>query len=278
MASWDEREVVARLAEALEAAFGPGKPPRVFRAPGRVNLIGEHTDYNDGFVLPMAVGRYVWVAARENSARHLRLFSVDFREEAHVDLARLERDPGRPWANYVAGVAWAFAQEGLPVRGLEAALTGNVPIGSGLSSSAALETASAVALEALAGLDVPPVRRALLCQRAEAEFVGVQCGIMDQFVSSLAVPWSTGRCPSLRRLLWSSPTRGCGGRWPPPPTTSGAGSARRGSGSSGDTSPASGPFGTSPGRPWSAGGRTCPNRSTAAAPTWCRRTSGCWLR
>ncbi len=186
MASWDEREVVARLTEALEAAFGPGKPARVFRAPGRVNLIGEHTDYNDGFVLPMAVGRHIWLAAREDSVRHLRLFSVDFGQEAHFDLGRLERDPARPWGNYVAGVAWAFAQEGLPVRGLEAALTGNVPIGSGLSSSAALETASAVALEALTGLDVPPVRRALLCQKAEAEFVGVQCGIMDQFVSSLA--------------------------------------------------------------------------------------------
>jgi len=186
MASWDEREVVARLTEALEAAFGPGKPPRVFRAPGRVNLIGEHTDYNDGFVLPMAVGRHIWLAAREDSARHLRLFSVDFGQEALFDLGCLERDPARPWGNYVAGVAWAFAQAGLPVRGLEAALTGNVPIGSGLSSSAALETASAVALEALSGLDVPPVRRALLCQKAEAEFVGVQCGIMDQFVSSLA--------------------------------------------------------------------------------------------
>ncbi|MGQ9713522.1 MAG: galactokinase [Anaerolineae bacterium] len=186
MASWDEPEVVARLTEALEAAFGPGKPPRVFRAPGRVNLIGEHTDYNDGFVLPMAVGRCIWLAARKDSVRHLRLFSVDFQEEARFDLGHLERDPARPWANYVAGVAWAYADDGLPVRGLEAALTGNIPIGSGLSSSAALETASAVALEAWTGLDVPPVRRALLCQRAEAEFVGVQCGIMDQFVSSLA--------------------------------------------------------------------------------------------
>lgn len=186
MASWNQREVGARLTQALETTFGPGKPPRIFRAPGRVNLIGEHTDYNDGFVLPMALGRYIWLAARENSVRHLRLFSVDFQEEARFDLLRLERDPLRPWANYVAGVAWAFAQDGLPVRGLEAALTGNVPIGSGLSSSAALETASAVALEALAALDIPPVRRALLCQQAEAEFVGVQCGIMDQFVSSLA--------------------------------------------------------------------------------------------
>lgn len=186
VASWDEREVVARLKGALETAFGPGKPPRVFRAPGRVNLIGEHTDYNDGFVLPMAVGRYLWLAAREDSVRHLRLFSVDFQEEARFDLGHLERDLARPWANYVAGVAWAYAGDGLPVRGLEAALTGNVPIGSGLSSSAALETAAAVALEALTGLDVPPVRRALLCQQAEAEFVGVQCGIMDQFVSSLA--------------------------------------------------------------------------------------------
>ncbi len=186
MTSKAEREVVASLKEALEEAFGPGKPPRVFRAPGRVNLIGEHTDYNEGFVLPMAVGRYVWLAAREDGVCHLRLFSVLFREEARFDLSSLERDPARPWANYVAGVAWAYAGDGLPVRGLEAALTGDVPIGSGLSSSAALETASAVALEALAGLDVPPVRRALLCQQAEAEFVGVQCGIMDQFVSSLA--------------------------------------------------------------------------------------------
>ncbi|MBC7223735.1 MAG: galactokinase, partial [Anaerolineae bacterium] len=167
-------------------AFGPGRAPGAFRAPGRVNLIGEHTDYNEGFVLPMAVERYVWVVARPGPAGYLRLRSVDFGQEAQFDLGNLRPDPERPWANYVAGVAWAFADEGLPVPSLEMAVAGNVPIGAGLSSSAALETAAAAALEACGGLDLSPVRRALLCQRAEAQFVGVQCGIMDQFVSGLA--------------------------------------------------------------------------------------------
>jgi len=186
MVARGEGERLGRLQEEFRRTFGGGEPPRVFRAPGRVNLIGEHTDYNEGFVLPMAVERYVWIAARRTDGRDLHLRSLDFRQAAHFALDDLRPHPAMAWANYLAGVAWAFVQENLPVPGLEAAFTGSIPIGSGLSSSAALETATAVALETLGRVEVSAVRRALLCQRAEGEFVGVQCGIMDQFISSLA--------------------------------------------------------------------------------------------
>jgi len=186
MVARDEGERLVRLQEEFRRTFGGGEPPRVFRAPGRVNLIGEHTDYNDGFVLPMAVERYIWIAARRIDGRDLHLRSLDFRQAVRFALDDLRPHPTMAWANYLAGVAWAFVQENLSVPGLEAAFTGSIPIGSGLSSSAALETATAVALETLGRVEVSAVRRALLCQRAESEFVGVQCGIMDQFISSLA--------------------------------------------------------------------------------------------
>ncbi|MGQ9674696.1 MAG: galactokinase [Chloroflexota bacterium] len=172
------------LIEAFARQFG-GAPDIVVRAPGRVNLIGEHTDYNDGFVLPMAIDYDVRIAARARPDRTVRLYSATFDQGDVFSLDQVQPSADLQWANYVRGVADVLQREGYALSGLDAAIVGDVPLGAGLSSSAALELASFTALRVLNGLDFDPVRAALLCQRAENEFVGVRCGIMDQFVSSL---------------------------------------------------------------------------------------------
>jgi len=151
-----------------------------------VNLIGEHTDYNDGFVLPMAIGRAVVVVFRRRDDRVLRGHSVAFDETKEVDLDSLAAPGGDDWLSYVAGVAWAFASDGLEVPGLDVVVDGDVPLGAGLSSSAALEMATARALAHAAGLDWDPIRMAKLGQKAENEYVGMNCGIMDQFASAVS--------------------------------------------------------------------------------------------
>jgi len=175
-------DAAARAIRAFQERFG-GMPALWARSPGRVNLIGEHTDYNDGFVLPIAIQRAVWVAARPRPDRRIRLFAADFGEEAEGSLDGLSPGRIRGWAAYPAGVAWALEQAGLRLPGLDAAVAGDVPIGSGLSSSAALETAFAIAWIALLGREVPRLDLARWCQRAENEFVGVRCGIMDQMAA-----------------------------------------------------------------------------------------------
>ena len=171
-------------AEALVvSAFGErfgGHPSFVVHAPGRVNLLGEHTDYNEGFVLPMALHLGAWIALRPRADDRVVLRSLDFEEEQEFDLARLHR--GKGWIEYVKGTAWALQEAGSRLRGFEGVLTGEVPIGAGLSSSAALEVASARAFLAVAGLPWQPVSAARLAQRAENAWVGMQCGIMDQLV------------------------------------------------------------------------------------------------
>lgn len=162
-----------------------GAEPTVAVAPGRVNLIGEHTDYNDGFVLPMAIGRAVVVAFRPRNDRTLRGHSVAHDETKEKALDELESPGGEDWLSYVAGVFWAFSQEGLPAPGLDVVVDGDVPLGAGLSSSAALEMATARALASAGGLDWDPVHMAKLGQRAENEYVGMNCGIMDQFASAV---------------------------------------------------------------------------------------------
>lgn len=153
------------------------------RAPGRVNLIGEHTDYNDGFVLPMAINRHIVVAAAPNGLRRVRLRSTHGNGLVEIDLTR-PLQPGEPrWANYVRGVIAGYQQHGFPVPGFDAGFVSSLPAGGGLSSSAALEVAAATAIEALAGESIKPVEKALLCQRAEHDFAGTPCGIMDQFAS-----------------------------------------------------------------------------------------------
>lgn len=164
-----------------------GRTPKwTVAAPGRVNIIGEHTDYNDGFVLPMAIERWTVIAAAPATGTQAALYSQALSSKAVFDLAApVER--GQPgWSNYVRGVAAGFQRRGVTIPGFDALMDSTVPFGSGLSSSAALEVSTATLLEAITGLALDPVEKALLCQRAEHEFAGVPCGIMDQFTSALA--------------------------------------------------------------------------------------------
>ncbi|MBO9346036.1 MAG: galactokinase [Chloroflexi bacterium] len=176
----------AALISRFERQFGH-RPAFLSRAPGRVNLIGEHTDYNDGFVLPMAIDREVAVVGAPRDDRRIRLYALNFDDEADFALDQLQRSEPADWSDYPRGVAWALQEAGFDLAGFDGVLYGDVPIGSGLSSSAAIEMAVFMAFAAcqpaLAGLD--RVRAAKLAQRAENAFVGVNCGIMDQFVSAL---------------------------------------------------------------------------------------------
>ena len=159
-------------------------PLFVVRAPGRVNLIGEHTDYNDGFVLPLAIDRAVWIALRPRADQQVQVHSLDFGDCGVFSLEALQRsDAG--WAEYVKGVAWALQEAGHRLRGWEGVVAGDVPRGAGLSSSAALELAMARAFAAVSDLPWEPARMARLGQRAENEWVGVRCGIMDQMISAV---------------------------------------------------------------------------------------------
>jgi galactokinase len=173
------RGVATRFAESF-----PGEAPRLAAAPGRVNLIGEHTDYNDGFVLPMAIARSAVVAFRPRTDGVLRAHSIAYGETKEATTGSLAAPGGQDWFAYVAGVVWAFASEGLPFCGMDVVVDGDVPIGAGLSSSAALEMATARALAAATGTAWEPAHMAKLGQRAENAYVGMNCGIMDQFASA----------------------------------------------------------------------------------------------
>ena len=174
---------VAQLADRFQNSFHVR--PQVFFAPGRVNLIGEHTDYNDGFVLPCAIGFGTRVAISPRSDRRLVFRSVEFPEEFEFDLDRLPKQPLRAWCDYGLGVALALQAAGVHFPGANLVVNGQVPIGAGLSSSAAIEVATALALLSIADQQLPPEQVAKLCQKAEGDFVGARVGIMDQFVSCL---------------------------------------------------------------------------------------------
>ena len=164
-------------------------PDFVARAPGRVNLLGEHIDYNDGFVLPAAIHRAAFVAVGGRADALVNVQAPDISSETSFRLDQVDDkldtagQPLRRWAWYPAGVAWALRERGLDVRGLDAVLSSNVPRGSGLSSSAAVEVAFAAAWQRLGGWELAPMDLALTCQRAENHYVGVNSGIMDQFAS-----------------------------------------------------------------------------------------------
>ena len=168
------------LIAKFEELFGPAA--FVYRAPGRVNLIGEHTDYNGGFVLPACIGFSCWVAGAPRPDDKLVVYSENFRErvESRLDGAFAQRS--RKWSDYPFGVAWELRKSGYPSRGANLYIRGDVPLGAGLSSSAALEVAIACALLENSGYEMGRTKIALLCQRAENEFVGAHVGIMDQFV------------------------------------------------------------------------------------------------
>jgi galactokinase len=199
-------QLVVSAASRFEQRYGSA-PQWIAAAPGRVNLIGEHVDYNDGFVLPMAIDRYCVIAAGETNdeirmtnqedevhssfvIRHssltARLFSIAANEEAVISLAvpRKHAAPGH-WSNYVAGVIVGCLERNMRPPGFQAVIESAVPCGGGLSSSASLEVATATLMEATTGHALDPVEKALLCQQAEHEFAGVPCGIMDQFASVL---------------------------------------------------------------------------------------------
>lgn len=180
------------LADRVAAAYGQrfGHAPTLLaRAPGRVNLIGEHTDYSDGFVLPMAIDRAIWIALTPRSDRRVVLHSLDFDARADINLDLLEH-AADGWPEYLRGVAWALAEADLPLRGWQGVMAGDVPIGAGLSSSAALELAVARAFQAVSGFTWEAAAVARLAQRAENEWVGMNCGIMDQMISASGVAGS----------------------------------------------------------------------------------------
>jgi galactokinase len=171
------------LTQRFEELFG--NRPRIFRAPGRVNLIGEHTDYNDGFVMPAAVGFSTYVAIAARPDRKLVIHSQEFPGNFEFDLDHLPQRRTGTWCDYILGVASVLKQRGLMLPGANLLVHGEVPIGAGLSSSAAVEVASAFAFMSMGETELPLPEVARLCREAENTFVGARVGIMDQFVSCM---------------------------------------------------------------------------------------------
>ena len=173
-----------RVTASFAGRFGH-TPDLVVRAPGRVNLIGEHTDYNDGFVLPCAIGPATMVAISKRHDNNVEVIAADFGDAGDqfgLELP-LQRNIEQPWADYVRGMISALQNAGYALSGAHIAIAGNLPKGAGLSSSASLEVAVGKAMSALADIDIDNTRLAQIAQRAECDFVGTQCGIMDQLIS-----------------------------------------------------------------------------------------------
>ena len=175
-----------KVKQRFEAEFGE-EPAFIARAPGRVNLIGEHTDYNDGFVFPMAIDRATWIALRPRPDNIVSAISLDMGERREFALDSLPRPKEVDWIDYLIGVAWVLQERGYELRGWEGVISGDVPIGSGLSSSAALELATARAFHCVSGFTWDATAMALACQAAENNWLGVNCGIMDQMISAAGV-------------------------------------------------------------------------------------------
>jgi galactokinase len=186
------KELSAHVAAEFQKHYG--RPPRwIVAAPGRVNVIGEHTDYNDGFVLPMAIERYAVMAAdsalaapkRSEGGFSTSIYDIHFKETAAIDVSvPIIKNPPK-WSNYIRGVMAGFQRRGQKIPALDVAFMSTVPLGGGLSSSAALEVCTGTLIEAATGQAIDPVEKALIAQKAEHEFAGVPCGIMDQFISAL---------------------------------------------------------------------------------------------
>jgi galactokinase len=199
--SGDAEARAADLAARFASAFAG--TPRIYRAPGRVNLIGEHTDYNDGFVLPAALAHSCWVAAAPRGDRRLVVRSEAMGGQTEWGVDDPDPIPSGEWRDYPIGVAAMLRRDGYPVGGASLLIRSDVPMGAGLSSSAAIEVGVAIALADLAQVEIPPAALASLCQRAEHEFAGARCGIMDQFVACHA--WAGSAllldCRSLARQV-----------------------------------------------------------------------------
>ena len=186
---------ISSVRQQFENIFGDA-PEFIVAAPGRVNLIGEHTDYNDGYVFPVAIDKYIHIAVRKRSDRRLVLHALDVNESAELNLEALRPIPGNAptWSYYLIGVASLLQESGNEITGIDAVITGDVPIGAGLSSSAALSVSAALAFLGSSkpvsslnneGSEAQKKKLAALCQQVEHEFVGVNCGIMDQTISLL---------------------------------------------------------------------------------------------
>ncbi|HEX9110717.1 MAG TPA: galactokinase [Terriglobales bacterium] len=170
------------LTERFQQSYGTH--PKIFRAPGRVNLIGEHTDYNDGFVMPAAIEFYTWVAASKRNGRILHVHSDQFAETVDLSLDALAGPPRKHWSDYIRGVAAVMQATGYTLSGANLVIQGQVPLGAGLSSSASLEVSTALALISVSNFELPPLELVKICQRAEHEYAGTRCGIMDQFIAT----------------------------------------------------------------------------------------------
>jgi galactokinase len=177
---------IERLGPDFRAAFDRTDAPRIAIAPGRVNLIGEHTDYNDGWVLPMAIDRWIGVACAPRDDGVLRAHSAVFDETRELSIDYLTPPGGSEWISFVAGVAWAMRSSGFEVGGADLVVDGDVPLGSGLSSSSALVMATTLALCEISGIPWSPVEMALLGHRVESDWVGVKGGVMDQYTATMA--------------------------------------------------------------------------------------------
>ena len=179
------QELSAHVAAEFQKHYG--RAPRwIVAAPGRVNVIGEHTDYNDGFVLPMAIERYAIMAADNSvTAGTISIYDAAFKENATIDISAPVTKGSPKWSNYIRGVLCGFQNRGVKIPALDVAFMSTVPLGGGLSSSAALEVCTATLMEAATGKAIDPIEKALLAQKAEHDFAGVPCGIMDQFISAL---------------------------------------------------------------------------------------------
>jgi galactokinase len=176
--------IFAQAVKAFQRMFDRQTPPRLFQAPGRVNLIGEHTDYNDGFVLPIAIDRFIVIAARQRQDTQVNIYALDLHQWDHFNIQpEVSTLAGNSWSNYIRGMAWSLMQAGCRIKGFDALMLGNIPVGAGLSSSAALEVAAGYALMKLSDIEPDLKVLASLARRAENDFVGLRCGIMDQFVS-----------------------------------------------------------------------------------------------
>ena len=185
-------DIINQINDLFQKTFG-SEPAHIVRAPGRVNLLGEHVDYNDGFVLPAAIDRATYIAFSSTDAPHSTLWAADLNQQASFSLETLSskiQPDGTPlpeWALYSAGVMNVIQEEGLATPNINAVFSSSVPQGSGLSSSASIEMAFAIAWQTLGNWELPSMKRALLGQRAENQYVGVNCGIMDQFASACGV-------------------------------------------------------------------------------------------
>lgn len=185
------QEIIKNLTATFAAKFGDSKNITISIAPGRVNLIGEHTDYNDGFVFPMTLDCALYVALRQrvdggsSGANTCRVHALNFHEDAAWHLSGITKTKENYWSNYLKGVMQILLNAGYKLGGFDAVVYGDVPVGASLSSSAALEVATLCGLQRIFNLDIMSVDEVKLAQRAENEFVGMRCGIMDQFVSRL---------------------------------------------------------------------------------------------